>query len=238
MASLRCKECDQELQGEDQDHLEDSLRAHYLGKNDGAHEYPGKQQFREMYGFTEEETSEQPQGSEEDSTIETDEQSPETDKTEQSGDSEDLLGVDEMEETDLDDLIDETEEEIDSSEESTQSKGLDTAVNQAWGRIFTIDLDPEEEETAEETDPFEWVTEDDLTEPPVGRRLKQLDDRSLTALAIVLYAPWHHTDDDPSYRDLGTVFPYSRDWVGERVRAWRDGEFRDLVADPRPWGGR
>jgi len=128
MASLICRECDQELQGEDQDHLEDSLRAHYLGKNDGAHEYPGKQQFREMYGFTEEETSEQPQGSEEDSTIETDEQSPETDKTEQSGDSEDLLGVDEMEETDLDDLIDETEEEIDSSEESTQSKGLDTAV--------------------------------------------------------------------------------------------------------------
>lgn len=160
MASLRCKECDQELQGEDQEALEDSLRAHYLGKNDGAHEYPGKQQFREMYGFTEEETSEQPQGSEEDSTIETDEQSPETDKTEQSGDSEDLLGVDEMEETDLDDLIDETEEEIDSSEESTQSKGLDTAVNQAWGRIFTIDLDPEEEETSNIRKNLQGLAED------------------------------------------------------------------------------
>jgi hypothetical protein len=88
----------------------------------------------------------------------------------------------------------------------------------------------------DETDPFEWVSADDLEAVPVRRRLAQLDDRSLTALAIVLYAPWNHTDADPSYRDLGDLFPYSRDWVGERVRAWRDGEFRDLVADPRPWG--
>jgi hypothetical protein len=34
---------------------------------------------------------------------------------------------------------------------------------------------------------------------------------------------------------LSFVFPYSRQWIGERIRAWRDGEFRDLVADPRPW---
>ena len=107
--------------------------------------------------------------------------------------------------------------------------------------LAEVDDDADEvgrESDESDDDPFRWLDADDLAEPPLRRRLKQLDDRSLTALAIVLYAPWHHTDDDPSYRDLGTVFPYSRDWIGERVRAWRDGEFRDLVADPRPWGGR
>ena len=82
---------------------------------------------------------------------------------------------------------------------------------------------------------FEWVSADDLEEPPLRRRLKQLDDQSLTALAILLYAPWNHTDDDPAYHELGYLLGYSRQWVGERVRAWRDGEYRDLVADPRPW---
>ena len=104
--------------------------------------------------------------------------------------------------------------------------------------LAEVDDDADEvgrESDESDDDPFRWLDADDLAEPPLRRRLKQLDDRSLTALAIVLYAPWHHTDDDPSYRDLGTVFPYSRDWVGERVRAWKDGEFRDLVADPRPW---
>jgi hypothetical protein len=85
----------------------------------------------------------------------------------------------------------------------------------------------------EDDDPFEWVDADDLAEPPISRQLKQLDDRTLTALAIYCYAPWE--DGGPSYRELSFVFPYSRQWIGERVRAWRDGEFRDLVADPRPW---
>lgn len=160
MASLKCRECDQELEAEDQNALEDSLRVHYLGKNDGAHEYPGKQEFRDLYDFSEEDTSEQPQGSGEDSTIETDEQSPETEKTGQSGESDDLLDVGQMEEKDLDELIDETDQETDSSEESTQSKGLDTAINQAWGRIFTIDLDPEEEETSNIRKNLQGLAED------------------------------------------------------------------------------
>lgn len=61
------------------------------------------------------------------------------------------------------------------------------------------------------------------------RLLADADDATLTALAVYLYRPWEHTDADPSYRELSTLFPYSRDWVGERVRAWKDGEFRDLV---------
>jgi len=97
------------------------------------------------------------------------------------------------------------------------------------------DLDGFEGAGGGEDGPFEWVAEDDLAEPPLRRRLKQLDDRSLTALAVYCYRPWNHTDADPSYRELGRLFGYSRQWVGERVRSWRDGEFRDLVADPRPW---
>ena len=105
------------------------------------------------------------------------------------------------------------------------------------------EVDDDADEVGRESDesddgPFRWLDADDLAEPPLRRRLEQLDRRSATALAIVLYSPWHHTDDDPSYRDLGDLLGYSRQWVGERVRAWRDGEFRDLVADPRPWGGR
>ena len=89
-------------------------------------------------------------------------------------------------------------------------------------------------------DAFRWVGDAGvaLEDVPVGRRLKQLDDDALAALAIVLYAPWNHRDDDPSHRDLAKVFPYSRGWIGEQIRAWKDGEYRDLVADPRPWGGR
>jgi len=86
---------------------------------------------------------------------------------------------------------------------------------------------------------FRWVGQDvgvDLEEPPVRRQLKQLDDDALAALAILLYAPWNHRDDDPSHRDLAKVFPYSRNWIGKQIRAWKDGEYRELVPDPRPWG--
>ena len=86
--------------------------------------------------------------------------------------------------------------------------------------------------THDDRKPFDWTTAHDLEDPderaPV---LSQLDEETLTALAIRAYAPW--SDAGPSYRELGAVLPYSRQWVGERVRAWRDGEHRDLVADPR-----
>jgi hypothetical protein len=92
--------------------------------------------------------------------------------------------------------------------------------------------DGAEELVDSEADPFEWVAEDELEEPPISRQLAALDDRTLTALAIYLYAPWE--DGGPSYRDLATIWPYSPDWIGDRVRAWKDGEHRDLVRDPRP----
>jgi hypothetical protein len=108
-----------------------------------------------------------------------------------------------------------------------------------YGDPEELDLDDEEgDDTDSDADPFVWVSEEDLAEPPLTRQLAALDDETLAALAIFLYRPWNHTEADPSYRELGRIFPYSRTWVGDRVREWKGGEHRDLVADPRPWGRR
>ena len=96
-------------------------------------------------------------------------------------------------------------------------------------RMFkTSDHIPDEET---ETD-FEWCNARALKDPDERTpALSQLDDETLTALAIRAYEPW--SDAGRSYREIADVLPYSRWWVGERVRAWKDGEYRDLVADPR-----
>ena len=106
----------------------------------------------------------------------------------------------------------------------------------AYGDPEELDLDADDtdEDTEPESDPFVWVSEEDLAEPPLPRQLVALDDDTLAALAIYCYRPWNHTEADPSYRELGRIFPYSRDWVGERVREWKRGEHREKVADPRP----
>lgn len=64
--------------------------------------------------------------------------------------NDELIDVSSEETTDLDDLISEDGNSDSSSEDSTSEptrKGLDSAINDGWGRIATIDLDPEEEET-------------------------------------------------------------------------------------------
>lgn len=79
----------------------------------------------------------------------------------------------------------------------------------------------------ESADPFEWVSGDDLEDPPVRRvtqQLEELDDLALGILAVRLYAPWDD-DDGPSYREISEVLPYSRQWVGERVRAWKNDDY-------------
>jgi len=80
---------------------------------------------------------------------------------------------------------------------------------------------------------FDWIDTDELADPDErgdSALFATLDERTRTALAIVLYRPW--TDAGPSLRELGELFPNSRYWVGERNREWRDGEHRDLVPDP------
>jgi len=87
--------------------------------------------------------------------------------------------------------------------------------------------------TDERAEPFEWVELDNMTDPDErgdSPLFATLDERTRTALAIVLYRPW--TDAGPSLRELGKLFPNSRYWVGERNREWRDGEHRELVPDP------
>lgn len=70
-----------------------------------------------------------------------------------------------MEETDLDQLIEESDDvEADDSDDvdisSTEKKGLDTAINNAWGRIATIDLDPDDEETTNMRKNIQGLAED------------------------------------------------------------------------------
>ena len=85
--------------------------------------------------------------------------------------------------------------------------------------------------------PFEWLSNCELTDPAERGSSPlfdhpALDDATLTELAIRLYRPW--SDGGPSYRTLADLFPYSRTWIGDRVREWRDGEHRDLVERPGP----
>lgn len=81
-------------------------------------------------------------------------------------------------------------------------------------------------------DVLEWVAPSDLKEASERETaLSALGDELLTALALAAYVPW--SNGGPSYRELAEELPYSRQWVGEPVRAWEDGEYRELVADPR-----
>ena len=77
--------------------------------------------------------------------------------------------------------------------------------------------------------PFEWIDDDDqqLADPAD----RGPDDDALTELVLRAREPW--TDAPaPSYREIASLLPYSRQWVGERVRAWKAGEYRELVPDP------
>ena len=86
--------------------------------------------------------------------------------------------------------------------------------------------------THDDRKPFDWMNSNRLEDPDErAPALSQLDDETLTALAIRAYEPW--SDGGRSYSEIAAVLPYSRWWVGERVRGWKRGEYRDLVADPR-----
>jgi len=56
--------------------------------------------------------------------------------------------------------------------------------------------------------------------------------REKVATTIRLYEPWN-PDNCHSYEDVGAVVEQSGTWVGNRVREWERGQYRDLVADPR-----
>jgi len=86
--------------------------------------------------------------------------------------------------------------------------------------------------THDDRKPFDWIGKSDLKDPDErAPPLSQLDDEMLTTLAIRAYEPW--SEDGCSYSEIAAVLPYSRWWVGERIREWKRGEYRELVADPR-----
>jgi hypothetical protein len=80
---------------------------------------------------------------------------------------------------------------------------------------------------------FDWIDTDELADPDERGEsplFATLDERTRTALAIVLCQPWH--EPGASYREAAVFFPNSRYWIGRRVRAWKDGDHRELVPDP------
>ena len=95
-------------------------------------------------------------------------------------------------------------------------------------RMFrTSDHIPDEEI---ETD-FEWCGERALKDPANRRPVQAgLPEHVLTELAIRLRKPW--SDDGATYEEIAEVVGFSRKWVGDRIRAWNDGEHRDLVEEP------
>jgi hypothetical protein len=56
--------------------------------------------------------------------------------------------------------------------------------------------------------------------------------REKVAAAIRLYEPWN-TENEHSYEEVAPAVDRSRQWVGQRVREWKRGEHRDIVADPQ-----
>lgn len=50
--------------------------------------------------------------------------------------------------------------------------------------------------------------------------------------AIRLYEPWGDGNDTTQKEVADVIEDYSRGWVSERIREWKDGEHRDLVPEP------
>lgn len=62
---------------------------------------------------------------------------------------------------------------------------------------------------------------------------EEIERREQIKVAIRLYKPW---DDDTtrSYEEVADAIVEKGDsWVGNRVREWKNGEYRELVPDPR-----
>jgi len=57
--------------------------------------------------------------------------------------------------------------------------------------------------------------------------------RQAIRYAIRLYKPWEDSNDTTQEDVAQVIEDYSRGWVGQRVREWKQGEHRELVPDPR-----
>lgn len=75
------------------------------------------------------------------------------------------------------------------------------------------------------------LPDDDHAERGFTPVLRGVDDDRLNEIAIRLYRPWYD-NAGPSYTTIAEILPYSSTWVGNCVRAWNDGDYRELVPDP------
>jgi hypothetical protein len=61
---------------------------------------------------------------------------------------------------------------------------------------------------------------------------EQIEKRELTKVAIRLYKPWDESVTR-SYEEVADAIDDRSDtWVGNRIREWKDGQYRNLVPDP------
>jgi hypothetical protein len=51
------------------------------------------------------------------------------------------------------------------------------------------------------------------------------------ATAVRAYQPWDD-ENGRSYGDVAEIVDYSTSWVGDRIKEWRNGQYRDLVEAP------
>jgi hypothetical protein len=73
--------------------------------------------------------------------------------------------------------------------------------------------------------------DEDVEELSPAEVQEQTERREAVKTVIRACEPWH--DEGVSYLKASKLVDYSREWVGNRVREWRDEyEHRDLVADP------
>jgi len=110
----------------------------------------------------------------------------------------------------------ETEGGKDKFEEGDAFKGLtDTRENYSEHEAseFSIVLDEDGDDDGDALDA------DDV------RREAQIE------TAIRACKPWDE-QDGMSYPDAAELVPFADTWVGDRVREWKRGEHRDIVADP------
>lgn len=180
MISMECPQCGKLYEGDGSD-VKNSLRAHILGSPD--HKYE-KDSFEELFEEDSEEETE-PQVSEEEP------ESEEVDEEDQSEDF-DLNEVGSMEGNDLDTLVKEAEEGEDHEPETDKSTrtGLDTAINNGWGRLLTADLDPEDEEVENMRKNLKGLAED----VGLGENAKHYYDEHLSG-----------ESDDPKTALLGSL---------------------------------
>lgn len=123
-----------------------------------------------------------------------------------------------------------------------RTKGLNRDSSSSARRIKFPNMDAHDDEfyqslgekKGELIDSDSWDA-DSLTAPDEDEPVDPEEQKRQQAIryAIRLYKPWDDSTDTTQEDVAQVIEEYSRGWVGQRVREWKQGEHRDLVADPR-----